>query len=450
MKKTLYSVIAGIVLVLAVVITLIILFNNLTKKSFYSENGIYYISGISDTVKIFKDDFGVSHIIAGNEEDMFFAQGYIHAQDRLFQMDLYRRVCEGRMSEIFGKETLDYDKLFRTLRINHTAENLYEHISQKSKDILKSYSDGVNYFIKTHSKNLPLEFDLLDYKPEEWTPVNSLMLVRMLGWELNLSWYSDYMFGEIVKKLGLDRARDFFPNYPEDAPFIVKSESKKESSDKVQKPSAENINPQNINPAVIEDNFKTLAALGTGFFQSSVSFRKYMGIEGSHIGSNAWVISGTKSENRKPILANDPHLSLTVPSKWYEIQLYNENDGTYVSGFSIPGAPCVVIGQNNNIAWGITNLMNDDSEFYILERDSTDRNKYVLKGNSFPIDSSSEDIKIKGIREELTFVTHRTKIGPVISELEKTNPVSNQNFKRTDDKILTFRWTGYESSDEAI
>jgi penicillin amidase len=306
----------------------------------------------------------------------------------------------------------------------------------------------VNYFIKTHSKNLPLEFDLLDYKPEEWTPVNSLMIVRMLGWELNLSWYSDYMFGEIVKKMGLDRARDFFPNYPEDAPFIIKSETKKESNEKNQKPGAENFHSVNDNYANVENRFKSIADLGNGFYFTTQNFRKYLGIEGSHIGSNAWVISGSKSENKKPILANDPHLALTVPSKWYEVQLYNEANEKYVSGFSIPGAPCIVIGQNNTIAWGITNLMNDDSEFYILDRDSTDRNKYIYKGNSFSLDSTSEEIKIKGVKEELSFVTYRTKAGPVISELETTSLYYNQNFKQKDNKILTFKWTGFELSDE--
>jgi len=448
LKKAIYIIVAATTLLLAIVITLIVLFNNLTKKSFYSESGIYKISGITDTVRIYKDDFGVSHITAKNEEDLYFAQGYIHAQDRLFQMDLFRRVCEGRMSEIFGKETVDYDKLFRTIGINKTAEYLSVHISQKSKDLLQYYSNGVNYFVNTHSTKLPLEFDLLNYKPEEWTPVHSLMLVRLLGWELNLSWYTDYTLGEIVKKMGLDRARDFLPNYPEDAPYIIKTDSKKESQNKDTKQNTENINQNSKNFTQIENNFKFLAELGKNFYTTVLDFKKLTGTEGTHIGSNSWVISGTKSENKKPILANDPHLGLTVPSKWYEIQLYNTSEEKGVSGFSIPGAPGVVIGQNGVIAWGITNLMNDDSEFYILERDSTDKNKYVYKDKSYFPDSTEESIKIKDVKEEITFTVYKTKLGPVISDLEKTNLYSNQNFKRKDNRILTFKWTGYEISDE--
>ena len=436
------------ILVFAVIITLIVLFNNLTKKSFYSETGTVKVTGLTDSVRINKDDFGVPHIIAKTENDLYFSLGYIHAQDRLFQMDLYRRIGEGRMSEIFGKETLEYDKLFRTIGINRTAGYLYNQISEKSKDILQSYSNGVNYFIKTHSKKLPLEFDILDYKPEEWTPVHSLIIVRLLGWELNLSWYTDYTFGEIVKKYGLERAKDFFPNYPEDAPSIIKSETKKETEekDKTTTDADKDIKPINFSSA--ETNFKSLADLGSGFFNSTIEFRKFTGTEGSHIGSNSWVISGTKSENKKPILANDPHLALTVPSKWYEAHLYDLSRKDGISGFSIPGAPGIVIGRNGSIAWGITNLMNDDSEFYILDRDTANRDNYILKENSYPLDSALESIRIKGLKDEISFMTYRTKLGPVISELDKTSLYSNQNFRQKDNQILAFRWTGFEISDE--
>ncbi len=448
MRKALYTFIAVLILIFAVVITLVLLFNNLTKKSFYSETGTVLTPGVTDSVRICKDDFGLPHIIAKNENDMYYSLGYIHAQDRLFQMDLYRRIGEGRMSEIFGKETVEYDKLFRTIGINKIAENLYNNISPKSKSILQSYSNGVNYFIKTHSKKLPLEFDVLDYKPEDWTPVHSLIIVRLLGWELNLSWYTDYTFGEIVKKMGLDRARDFFPNYPEDAPTIIKSETKKEQPEKDKKnPEIKPVSEINIFPK-IEENYKLLAELGTGFFSSVMDFRKFTGTEGSHIGSNSWVINGTKSENKKPILANDPHLALTVPSKWYEVQMYDLKTNKGVSGFSIPGAPGIAIGKNGKIAWGITNLMNDDSEFYIFKRDSANRNNYIYKDVSYPLDSTIEGIRIKGSKDEITFTAYRTKIGPVISDLEKSSLYAGQNFKQKDDRILTFRWTGFEMSDE--
>jgi penicillin G amidase len=265
---------------------------------------------------------------------------------------------------------------------------------------------------------------------------------------LNLSWYTDYTFGEIVKKVGLEKAKDFFPNYPEDAPTIIKTETKKELTDKEKKISEVKPDAGINNFAKVEGNYKILAELGSGFFSSVVDFRKFSGTEGSHIGSNSWVINGTKSENKKPILANDPHLTLTTPSKWYEVHMYNLNTGEGVSGFSVPGAPGIAIGKNGVIAWGITNLMNDDSEFYIFKRDSANRNNYFYKDVSYPLDSTVEGIRIKGSKDEITFTTYRTKIGPVISELEKTSLYEGQNFKQKDDRILTFRWTGFEMSDE--
>ena len=134
---------------------------------------------------------------------MYFTLGYLHAQDRLWQMDIARRVAEGRLSEVLGKEALDYDILFRTIGINKASVNLLQKLSLKSKSLLSSYCKGVNFFIENNSKQLPLEFDILNYKPEEWKPEHSLMILRLMGWELNLSWYSDIMFGEIVKKFAM-------------------------------------------------------------------------------------------------------------------------------------------------------------------------------------------------------------------------------------------------------
>ena len=425
-----------IILLVSVVITLGVLFNGLSKKSFYKESGSIKVEGISNNVSIHKDDFGIPHIIAENENDLYYSLGYIHAQDRLWQMDLSRRVAEGRLSEILGRDALVYDKLFRTIGIYKTAYHLFENVSPKSKELLISYANGVNYFIETHSKKLPLEFDVLDYKPYYWKPEHSLMIVRLMGWELNLSWYTEYMFGEIIKKFGFNMAKDFFPTYPEDAPFVVKSVSKKKDTTK------------QSTQQIIENNYKDLLNLGEGFFKSSINFRTLMGVSGTHIGSNAWVISGKKSETGKPIMANDPHLVLLVPSKWYEVELINKSNNFCVSGFSIPGAPGIVIGRNNFISWGITNLMNDDSDFYILDRKQGTLNEYFYKDAYYTFDSTVESIKIKDEVDEHIFMTYQTILGPVISDIEKIGFISEQSFTSNENKILTFKWTGFDISDE--
>jgi penicillin G amidase len=431
-----------IFLLLAVVITLVILFNSLTKKSAYQESGNIKIKGIKDSVAIYRDGYGVPHIVAQNESDLYFSLGYSHAHDRLWQMDLYRRIAEGKISEILGKDALEYDKMFRTIGIDKISIEFYKSLSGKSKSILESYCKGVNSFILSHNKNLPLEFDILNYKPEVWKPEHSLMLVRLVGWELNLSWYTDFMFGEIIKKYGLEKAKDFFPNYPEDAPFIVKSEKK--LSDK----NIKSDTTKKISELKISDNYVRLAELGKTFFNTNIGYRNYFGIAGTHIGSNAWVVSGKKSENGKPILANDPHLALQVPDKWFEVNLLDKSTNINVSGFSIPGVPCLAIGRNNYISWGITNLMNDDADFYILKRDSLNNDKYIYKNISYSLDSITESIKIKDVKDEYFFTVYKTKLGPVVSNLEKTGLITNQKFYSQPNEILTFKWTGFDFSDE--
>jgi penicillin G amidase len=428
-------------IIITVIITLVILFNQLSNKSFYSESGNVKVKGINEEVTIYRDEFGVSHIEANNENDLYFALGYTHSQDRLWQMDLYRRIAEGKISEIFGKDAIEYDKLFRTIGINKISYQFYQNLSQKSKDLLDSYSKGVNFFINSHIKKLPLEFDVLNYKPEQWKPEHSVMLIRLMGWELNLAWYTDFMFGEIVKKWGIDKAKDFFPNYPEDAPLIISSEKKSpdgKSTDTIKK----------ISENSVEDRFKTVSDLGRDFFNTSLDCRKYLGLEGTHVGSNSWVISGKKSENGKPILANDPHLVLQAPSKWYEVELVNKSEKFFYGGFSIPGVPGIAIGYNSVISWGITNLMNDDADFFILKTDPLNKNNYIYKNFSYPIDSVTESIKVKDIKDEVYFSVYQTKIGPVISGLEKTGLLNNRSFKTPQNDILTFRWTGYDFSDE--
>lgn len=431
----------GIVLiVITVVITLIILFNQLSNKSFYAEDGSVKVKGINENVNIYRDDFGVSHIEAANEHDLYFALGYTHSQDRLWQMDLYRRIAEGKVSEIFGKDALEFDKLFRTIGINKISYQFYNNLSPKSKEILKSYSEGVNFFISGNIKKLPLEFDVLNYKPEPWKPEHSIMLVRLMGWELNLAWYTDFTFGEIVKKWGIEKAKDFFPGYPEDAPFIIPADKKSGDikQDSVKK----------ISESKIENGYKSLAELGKDFQKINIEARNFLGIKGTHIGSNSWVISGKKSESRKPILANDPHLALQAPSKWYEVELINKSTGNFTGGFSIPGVPGIAIGYNNSISWGITNLMNDDADFYLLRLDSTKKGNYIYKGASYPIDSTVESIKIKDIKDEIYYTVYTTRLGPVISGLEKTGLINKQKFSTATNELLTFRWTGYDYSDE--
>jgi penicillin amidase len=184
-----------LIVIIPAALALGVFFNNLSEKSFYPDSGEFTARGLNQPSKVYFDDFGVPHIITQNEDDAFFTLGYVHARDRLFQMDLARRVAEGRLSEIFGSAVIDFDKLFRTIGISRFCYNWYGSISPKSKEILTAYTKGVNRFIENYYKNLPVEFDALNYRPEPWKPENSLMLARLMSWDLNIAWYTDYILG---------------------------------------------------------------------------------------------------------------------------------------------------------------------------------------------------------------------------------------------------------------
>ena len=430
MNKYLKGIIGTLIIVIPAVLLLGFLFNKLTTKSFYSNSGTVRVKGIKSDVKIYSGDYGVPHIFASSDEDMYFALGYMHAQDRLWQMDLTRRVAEGKLSEIFGNSTIKYDKLFITIGINRFAYRWYKEISPKSKQILNAYSAGVNEFIANHYNQLPVEFDLLNYKPMPWHPEHSLMVTRMMGWDLNLAWYSDYIIGELVNKTGLEKASEIFP----DSSIAI-----------FKKPIIIDTTETDSLTEISDKNLDETLALGKDFFRSYESYRDFFNINCTHMGSNAWVVSSSKSETGKPILANDPHLAFMAPSKWYEVHLKNKDMD--VTGMSIAGVPGVAIGHNNVIAWGLTNLMNDDNDFFLLEKDSADANKYKYENRVYSLDSIKEKINVKD-SNEVYFTVKNTILGPVVSELESRGFISENDHNTYKNKLLTFKWTGFENSDE--
>ena len=436
MNKYLKVIIGILIIVIPAVLVLGFLFDKLTTKSFYGNTGMVRVKGIKSDVKIYSGDYGVPHIIASNNEDMYFALGYMHAQDRLWQMDLTRRIAEGKLSEIFGSGTIKYDKLFRTIGINRFAYRWYQNISPKSKQILAAYTDGVNGFIANHINQLPAEFDLLNYKPVPWQPEHSLMVTRMMGWDLNLAWYSDYIIGELVNKVGLEKTSEIFPD------SSIKIFRKPIVIDSAETDSLGKLDSLN---EISSLKLKEKLALGREFFRTYERYRDFFNIGCTHMGSNSWVVSGSKSETGKPILANDPHLAFMAPSKWYEVHLKSKDMD--VTGMSIAGVPGVAIGHNNVIAWGLTNLMNDDNDFFLLDKDSADANKYRFGNQLYTLDSMKEKINIKD-SNEVYFTVKNTILGPIISGLESRGFISEQVDNAYKNKLLTFKWTGFEYSDE--
>ena len=206
---------------LIIILTISILSYRLLNKSLPKMGGSLVLSILNQPVEVYRDEYGVPHIFAGNESDLFRAAGFVTAQDRLWQMDFSRRVANGELSEIFGEAAIEHDKFVRIWGFKRTAEKIVEILSPESREALKAYAEGVNAFIESYSEQLPIEFLLLKYKPEKWKIEDSIAFVRLMGWKLSFSWYTDLVLQELVAKLGEKKAREVFPDFPKDGPFIL-------------------------------------------------------------------------------------------------------------------------------------------------------------------------------------------------------------------------------------
>lgn len=380
------------------------------RKSFPVTTGVVSLKGLEYTVSVVRDAYGVPRIEADSEHDLMFALGYVHAQDRLWQMDMTRRVGEGRLSEIVGFETVPFDKMFRIIGIRRIAERIEQSITPESRNRLQWYADGVNAFIESNKGKYPVEFDVLGYDPEPWRPLHSLIVGRMMFWELNLSWWTDLTYGAIAERVGLEKALDIFP------PF-----------------------PANVAPIVPADAWRKYASLTEGFLKTAQAFSSVMGSGAMLGGSNAWVVSPAKSASGKVILANDTHLQLQSPSKWYEVQLHAP--GYDVGGMSIPGVPGIVAGKNQHVAWGLTNVMADDADFYIERIDTSDGMRYLYNGEWRPVTIREEEIRVKG-DTAITVVIRSTHHGPLVSDIHTFLTKAQYPY------AASMRWTGAEVSDQ--
>ncbi len=369
------------------------------------------LEGVNGTVTIQRDSFAVPYITASSELDAAFALGFIHSRERMFQMDLIRRAGEGRLAEILGNKVLPFDKMFRTIGLMRTVEKFYPQMNERTKELLSSYAEGVNEYLRS-TDSYSVEFDLLGYEPYKWKPVHSLLVAKLMAWELNISWWTDITFSHLVQKFGAAKAAEILPGFDENAPTII--------------------------PEGLAESGSVL----TDLVATDKQFRKFIGMQGTHIGSNNWVVNGNKSASGKVMIANDPHLAFSVPGKWFVASI--DAGDWHVQGFTLPGVPAVVIGRNENISWVLTNVMTDDADFYIEQFDST-RNKYMLDGSWRALNVIKDTIKVKDSSNVIMEIksTHR---GPVISGIhpyKKLFPDSIQNIAD-----ISMRWTALEFSDE--
>lgn len=425
--KSATRIIGIITVVLLVFIALIGTYLFVTiRRPFPTTSGTITAAGLQAEVNIYRDDYGIPHIYAENEHDLFFAQGYTHAQDRFWQMEFWRHIGQGRVSEIAGPSTVEIDKFIRTMGWNRLAANsltYYQNESPEMLAVLEAYSEGVNAYIAENRDTLSLNVTILGlandpWEIEPWTPLNTLSWAMVMADDLSGNWSEEIDRAALVKELGEAQVANLLPGYPYDTrPVIAPTDSllnpPQPQSQNPTLPTA--INWQRVNLNTIGQVPENGFALGNGPF----------------VGSNNWVISGQFTESGLPLLANDPHLGIQMPAIWYEIGLHAP--GWDVTGFSFAGVPGVIIGHNDKIAWGVTNVGPDVQDLYIEKVNPNNPRQYEYQGEWQDMEVVQEVIKVNG-GEDVTLDVLITRHGPIISDL----------VDGTSD-VLAMRWTAAES-----
>ncbi|GAC1584219.1 MAG: penicillin acylase family protein [Ktedonobacteraceae bacterium] len=389
-------------------------YNAITRRPLPKTKGKLHLWGLHEPVEVLTDSYGVPHIYAHNEDDLYFAQGYMHAQERLWQMEVNRRIGSGRLSELFGPIAVETDRFCRRLGMHRSAAEEVKHLSTHNRRVLDAYASGVNTFIENNSHRLPVEFTLLGVKPAPWSPANTIQWSKMMGWNLGGNWETELIRARIVSKFGPERAAQLESGYDTQHPLIVPS----------------GVAYQGINLGLLEQ-YEQLKEL-SGF-----------GMLG---GSNNWVVDGTMTATGAPILCNDPHLGQAAPSIWYECHLVTGDID--VVGASFPGAPGIVIGHNSHIAWGVTNAVSDVQDLYIEKFHPQNPHLYEFQGQWENATVVREEICVRGQKEPLVEEVLITRHGPILTSMQQHTDHTDgtsQNGTGTQKKLsLALRWVGLE------
>jgi penicillin G amidase len=365
-------------------------------------DGTMSIAGLSAPVSVTRDRHGVPTLDAANLRDVFFAQGYVTAQDRLFQMDLLRRVAAGELSEVVGEAALKHDRQQRILGIRAAAEKNLTLLSPEDRQYFEAYASGVNAFIDAHKRTLPLEFRVLRYSPKPWTPEDSVLIADQMVETLSTSPQAAFEREKILAKIGPELTADLYVNnswrdHPPTQPSPALDEVPPEES-KPSPASVTSIGTSDKNQVQLWNALPLLAPL----------FRTEL----FPIGSNNWVVSGAHTVSGKPLLSNDMHLGHQMPNLWYEVHLHSGDFD--VAGVSLPGHPFVVVGHNRRIAWGFTNIGPTVQDAYV--ETFNDAHQYLTPDGWRDAQTRHEIIRVKG-KPDVAFDVQVTRHGPITTEL---------------------------------
>lgn len=428
----------AVLLILMIVLSLVALGTYVTfYRAMPDYEGEVSVPGIGSQVLVKWDEYQVPHVFADSDDDLYFAVGYIHAQERIWQMTLSQLSSEGRFAEFFGVDWVKYDRHIRTIGIPDISRKIVDGLPADEVGRLEAYARGVNTWVSTNREKLPLEFVLLDVEPIEWEPHHSVGAWRMLGWEMNVSWWAEITYGYLRRRIGEPRWRELLPDYAGTYTPMLDVGTDSLVSDTL----------RSLTPG-LEGAEGAGGATGGGAASTAMAFadvdrslRSILGSSGSLFGSNAWAISGRKSASGFPMLAGDPHQGLSLPARWYEIHM-NRN-GQNVAGVTIPGIPYIIMGQNDGMAWNFTNMMADQTDFFeerLLPGTPGFYQSNTPEGIAYqPIRIEREVIRIKDASDEVITIRY-TDHGPLINEVYEGQILS--------DVSLSMRWVGFEPTNE--
>ena len=408
-----------LVLIVVIIIAVVVIINpfGASPLNRYTKSGELTLPGLKAPVTVHRDEKGMAYIYASNLEDLLIAQGFVTAQDRLFQMELTKLFASGRISELTGEKDRDLDIKMRTLGFHRAARKHAELLNDKALVMLQKYVDGVNAFIETRSQNIHLEFKLAGITPSPWTLSDSLTILYYLGWASAANIESEIIAQMLVEKLGPEKASEIFPI---------------------------NINPddEHLTDAQIKRPYLQTARLGIQFDKA---LQAYLNVGQLKMGSNNWVTGSELSPGGKPILANDPHQNATIlPGPWYPCGLVTPD--IRAVGVSIPGTGGMAIGRTEHIAMGATNAYGDTQDLYVETVDPNEPANYLEGDKSIPFEIIEEILKIKdkntstGFREEKIKI-RLTRRGPVISGVLPGLKT---------DKVISIRWSSFEAMEPSI
>lgn len=438
-RRSLYTLIAFLILLSIVgAIALPVL----QRRSYPQVDGEISLPGLDGKVDVYRDDFGVPHIYATTEHDLFMVQGYVQAQERFWQMDFWRHQAVGRLSELLGSSTVEIDMYLQTLGWERVAREEWQLLDSASKNILLAFTDGVNAYLESHSgSQISFEYTFLplinpDYSPAPWQPHETLAWAKAMAWDLRGNMDTEIDRALLAAELTPTEMALLFPEYDFDrhpvivtAPHITREAGLPEEGR-----SARNL-PAGSLPA--------LARVDAGF----ALLDSLRGADFEGIGSNSWAIHGDLTATGMPLLANDPHLAAQLPSIWFEIGLHcveKTPECNYnVTGFAFSSAPGVIIGHNDRIAWGFTNLSPDVMDLYIEKINPDNPNQYEVNGEWVDMQLTPVSINVAG-GEPVQITVRETRHGPVVSDVSLSDFGAEAGIDLPENYAIALKWTALQ------